>query len=735
MTWRVVHRWLGLIAGAVAVLLGVTGVILATNPLQDAWRSTTATANVPVAALVRQVSATIPGVEEIRRLTSGELVVHSFDNDVPRAQVIDPANGRVLGDYQPSALSRWVKNLHRSFLLGDTGRVLAAAMALVMLLLSLSGLVLLVRRLGGWRRLGGRVRGSLVQRIHVTTGRVMVAALLLSATSALYMSAATFGLVTTDADLDPDVASVTSTAPSLPGDQIPLLQSLTVAQLRKLGFPNAADPADTWKVVTDDGRGWIDRNSGKTLVWQTPSTAQRLQDWVTVLHTGQGAWAWAVVLAFMGGSIPLFFGSGLILWWQAYRERPRIANNAALPSADVLIFVGSENGSTWRFAQALHEAFVRSGRKVHTSGLEHFRAGAAARQIFVLAATYGDGQAPAHAARALERIAHQPVSAVPVTVLGFGDRQFTAFCAFAEAVDRALRARGWAQLLPLERIHQQSAQEFVRWGEALAEALGEPLPLDYTPRVPPSFPLELVSRRHYAGGSAEPVVILRFAWPASRWTDRLRGRALPRFVAGDLVAIMPPASPVPRYYSLASGYRDGFVEICVRRVPDGLCAGYLHGLVPGDRIAAFIQPNPGFALQGSRRPVVLIGAGTGVAPLVGFIRGNTRHAPMHLYYGARDPAHDFYFDREIQHWLDEQRLASLRTAFSRTPNGGGYVQDALRGDTARLRELVVQGAEVRVCGNRSMAQAVAQVLDGILGTVNLSVPKLKAAGRYAEDVF
>ena len=216
---------------------------------------------------------------------------------------------------------------------------------------------------------------------------------------------------------------------------------------------------------------------------------------------------------------------------------------------------------------------------------------------------------------------------------------------------------------------------------------------------------------------------------------RLRGQGLTRFAAGDLVGIVPPGSAVPRFYSLASGWADGFLEICVRLLPGGLCSTHLLGLQPGDSIAAFIRANPGFALPRTRRPVLLIGAGTGVAPLAGFIRRNDRHTPMHLYFGGRDPAQDFYFGPEIQRWLGEGRLASLRTVFSRVPEGGGYVQDALLRDAERLRALVAQGALVRVCGSRAMAKGVAEALDTVLAPLKQSVAQLKAKERYAEDVF
>ena len=59
-----------------------------------------------------------------------------------------------------------VRNLHRKLLLDDAGRAAVGLGTVAMLALSLSGLVMLARRLGGWRRLIGLIRGTLVQRLH-----------------------------------------------------------------------------------------------------------------------------------------------------------------------------------------------------------------------------------------------------------------------------------------------------------------------------------------------------------------------------------------------------------------------------------------------------------------------------------------------------------------------------------------------------------------------------------------
>ncbi len=735
MRWKAIHRWLGLTMGTLAVVLGLSGAFLAFDPVQEAWQAPAAPGDLSVATLVERVTRTVPGADEIRHLPSGSIVVFGFVGDQAQAHYVDPADGKVLGAWQPSALPRWVKNLHRSLLLGDTGRWGVAGIALAMALICVSALVLLLRRMGGWQRLAARVRGSLAQRIHVVAGRVVLALLCLTSLTALTMSASTLGLVALDAGVEPDVVSVATGQTTLPGAQISALQSLAVRDLRKLNFPDASDPEDTWNVATLQGEGWVDRYSGNMLAWQDATLAQRIYDWAVVLHTGESAWLWAVVLALVGASVLLFWLSGVVIWWQARRLAPQITGNSPLAQSDVLLFVASEGGSTWGFAQTLQDALGKNGHRVHTRALEDFQTTAATKQVFVLAATYGDGQAPAHASPALERIAKLSASAVPVTVLGFGDRQYPAFCAYAEAVEKALRAQGWPALLPLEGIHQQSSQQFARWGHTLAQALGEPVVLDHVPRMPPTTALTLVSRQDYPRGTGEPTAILRFSWPEQGVMKRLSGQGLALFSAGDLVGIVPPGSAVPRFYSLASGSKDGFLEICVRLLPGGLCSTHLLGLQPGEPIAAFIRSNPGFSLPRKGRPLLLIGAGVGVAPMAGFIRSNDRHTPMHLYFGGRDPAQDFYFGPEIERWLGEGRVATVQTAFSRVPDGGGYVQDVLRRDAERVREWVKKGAIVRLCGSRAMAHGVEEALDAILAPMQLSVQQLKAKERYAEDVF
>ena len=77
MNWKAVHRWLGLSLGTVALVLGLSGALLALDPVQEAWQAPTAPADLPVATLVQQVQQAMPGVEEIRRLPSGAVAANS----------------------------------------------------------------------------------------------------------------------------------------------------------------------------------------------------------------------------------------------------------------------------------------------------------------------------------------------------------------------------------------------------------------------------------------------------------------------------------------------------------------------------------------------------------------------------------------------------------------------------------------------------------------------------------
>jgi len=732
---RWIHKVLALFVILPLMALVISGSMLSVMP---AWDRAGAIApdRISVAVLAGRVANVHPGIAELKRLPSGKVVAFFSGSDGPAASVVNPSSGAPVSDYVRSRFERWITNLHRSFLLGDSGRMVAGAVALAMLVLTLSGLQMTARRMGGWRHVLGRARGDGVQRIHTDLGRLAALGLLLSTLTASYLSLTTFGLIPDGASQAPAFPSVTSGGPALPIEQIAALRAIDLSQLRELTFPNPANPSDLFHLITAAGEGYIEPLKGQILAWQDHSIARQIYETIYMLHTGQGLWWLGLLLGVSALGVPVLGLTGLGMWWSRRRAHAPITDNTSAGQADTVILVGSEGGSTWGFARTLHAALTSNGHRVHTAAMDGLlRSYPSARRMFLLTATYGDGAAPGTAGTFLKRLdeIERPPS-FPVAVLGFGDRQFPQFCKFSRDVAAALASKGWASLMPLETIDRQSAQEFARWGEALSEVLDERLMLSHVPDRPRTHTLTLTERLDYGAEVQAPTSVLRFALPGRGVFAHLTGRGWPRFAAGDLIAVLPPDCDLPRYYSLASSTGDGFIEICVRKHAGGLCSGFLHGLQPGDSIEAFVKANPAFRPARGRKPVILIGAGTGIGPLAGFIRANAARRPMHLYFGGRDPASDFLYGCEIAGWLDDKRLSSLATVFSRVKDGG-YVQDRLRKDADRLRALIADGAQIMVCGGRDMAAGVMEAIADVLAPAGLTPLALKVQGRFVEDVY
>jgi sulfite reductase (NADPH) flavoprotein alpha-component len=732
---RILHRWPGLAALALLTLLALSGAALSVFPVAERLSTAQGDAATSVADLAIAIRSVYPGVEQIRRSPSGRITAYWFENGAPGSAVVDPATGTAVGSADPNQVERWLTNLHRSLFLDDAGRIVSAAGAAAMLVLSVSGILLVARRTGGWRRWLSPLRGPLAGRIHVELARGAVLGLLLSSATALWMTASTFGLLPDrPAALDVPVASGQTKA-SLA--EMPLLAATQVSDLRELTFPYPHDATDVFTLKTDSGTGYIDQGTGATLGWSDLSGWQRATETVYLLHTGRGAALLGLLLGVMALAVPAMGTTGAILWFVARRSRPSIKGNAVPVSADTIILVGSEGGSTWGFAATLHVALAKAGKRVHVAPMSAFspERTQAAQHYIVLAATYGDGDAPSSARGFLDRLAALPV--IPsgtLAVLGFGDRSFPRFCAYAEAVEVAARRKGWQMLLPLDTIDRQSPQEFARWGHALGAALGVPLELDHQPVAPQTTSLTLVSRGDHGHEVQAPTAILRFAVPRLALWQRLLGRGFARFEPGDLIGIVPEGSTIPRFYSLASGSKDGFVEIVVRKHVGGLCSGALLALEPGQQVAAFLRRNPRFHAGRDRTPLVLVGAGTGIGPLAGFIRANVGRRPIQLFFGLRHPDSDFLYRDELEAWTAEGRLTGLVTACSWGAHPR-YVQHAIAAERAAFIQAIRSGARVMVCGGREMAAGVAETVASILEPLGLSPAVLRAEGRYVEDVY
>ena len=769
---RKLHSISAWLATLLLLVLALSGALLSLAPtIERSNAELAASQSLSVAELGARIAQHHSNVEQIERRPSGGILAYYQQADpatgalAAKVDWVSPTTGQTIAPYQPSAFFRWLKNLHRSFLLGSSsletpGRMAAGVGAVMMLVLAISGTLLLVRQQGGVRRLLRPLAGNGSKRWHAELARVALLGLLLSALSGIYLSAVTFELLPEGVQADPEppqltlpLASATSSAANtlptqaLPIERLTALQATPVSDLEELIYPYANDQTAVYSLRTTQGASFVNPYNGEQLAYQAHDKAHGVYALITKLHTGEGLWWLGLWLGLSALAVPVLAVTGLQIWCQRRQAMPKLLNNCPAKSADTVILVGSEANSTWGFARTLHDALTLVGHKVHTAPMNSLAAQyPQAKQLLLLTATYGDGDAPASATHFLHRLA--ALKQLPVTrfaVLGFGDRQFCHFCRFAEAVEAAMLARGGEPLLALETVDRQSAQTFARWGAHLGEALGQPLLLTHKSERQPTTQLQLVERVDYDVHSDTPTSVLRFGpLPSASKSWSLFGRSLggilsgaarlPHFNAGDLVGIYAPHSTVARLYSLACASSDGVLEICVRKHAGGECSSFLHHLQLGETIDAFIQPHPTFRPLQGNEPLILVGAGTGIGPLVGFIRNNRQLRPIHLYWGGRDPQADFLYQAELETYLADGRLSQLHAAFSRVGDRS-YVQHKLSANGEQLQALMAAGAQVLVCGGRNMANSVAETLEQILAPLALNVENLKVQGRYREDVY
>ena len=168
----------------------------------------------------------------------------------------------------------------------------------------------------------------------------------------------------------------------------------------------------------------------------------------------------------------------------------------------------------------------------------------------------------------------------------------------------------------------------------------------------------------------------------------------------------------------------------------------------GDTVPVYIQHNPHFGLPKSDAPIVMIGAGTGVAPYRGFLQEREvtgAGGKSWLFFGERNFRSDFLYQVEWQQWLKDGVLSRMDVAFSRDPGQPkAYVQHRMLEQAKDLYAWIEEGAHIYVCGDeKSMARDVHETLIRIVSeegrvdrdTAEAYVRGLATDHRYQRDVY
>jgi cytochrome P450/NADPH-cytochrome P450 reductase len=231
----------------------------------------------------------------------------------------------------------------------------------------------------------------------------------------------------------------------------------------------------------------------------------------------------------------------------------------------------------------------------------------------------------------------------------------------------------------------------------------------------------------------------------------------------EFFGMLPPLRP--RYYSISSSpmasERVASITVAVVNAPArsgrgryaGVASSYLADLTPGAEILGFVR-DPGTAFRppaDPRTPMIMVGAGTGLAPFRGFLqeRGALKDlghevGPSLLFFGCRSHEHDFIYEDELRDF-DARGLTRLVTAFSRLAGQPKcYVQHKLAAHADEAWDLLERRAVVFVCGDAArlapdVRSAFVEIYRGKTGADTDAaqewLDELRSSSRYVEDVW
>jgi sulfite reductase (NADPH) flavoprotein alpha-component len=727
--WRYAHLALAIISAAFLLIASVTGAILAFDAIQEKVPPYKIEnfEQVTLAQAVPALKAKYDEVTEIDINYNGFVALKGIDKEGNEVDgYVNPLSGEYLGKtLVKSEFMQWVVAFHRSLFLKDPGRLLIGVVSFLLMLISISGLALILQRQRGLKLIFTKViKEYFAQYYHIVTGRLMLIPVFIIALSGTYLSAVKFELFSTalaehkEVTVDEDAALEKADVASFK-----LFKDTKLSAVKRVEFPFAEDPEEFFNIKLNDRALVVDQFSGEILSEVKYPYTVIVEQLSLDLHTGRTSIWWAVVLGIASLNILFFIYSGFAITLK--RRETKIKNKFTANNAEFVFLVGTESGSTLKFANAIHQQLLKQGKASFLAQLSQYTLFPQAKHLVVFTSTYGLGEAPINGKNFLNLISENPQKQnVNCTVVGFGSQSYPDFCAFAKEVNQHLRDQSWATMLaPLHTVNDKSTEEFTEWVKVWNKHNG--LELATTPAIYANKPTglkQLMVLERTEVGADEHTFMLTIALP---------GRT--RFTSGDLLAIYPADDDRERLYSVAKC--NGHIQLVVKLHENGLGSSFLNQLKVGETFKGRIVKNQSFHLP-KDKPVIMIGNGTGIAPFLGFVNQSKKYANSRLYIGFRNETS--VVKRHINflnHQIEDKKLRQFKVAYSREQNNC-YVMDIIRKDGEKIARELREGAVVMICGSLLMQKDVEKTLDELCLAYNqVSLQTYMDRGQFKSDCY
>lgn len=726
--WRLSHLALAVVSCLFLIMASITGVILAFDPVNekmqpykvDGFDTITLAQSLPV------LKETYTEIAELSVDHNQFVTLDGFDEEGNNfKQFIDPLTGKQLGEPQPkSEFINWVTALHRSLFLKETGRFLIGLVSFLLMLITVSGLILIIKRQKTFKAFFGKIqKDSWAQYFHVVSGRLLLIPVFIIALTGTYLFMLRFDWIPTQEIPEAEIGEIVDRSEEqILLKDFAIFQTIHLSEVEKVEFPFFEDPEEFYKLKLKDREIVLDQFTGEILSETEYPQTKIWEDWSMDLHTGRTNSIWAIILGIASLNILFFIYSGFAITLK--RTKTKIRNKFKSAEAEVIILVGSENGSTIHFAQKFHQQLLDKKVKSYLTEMDKYEIYPSAQKIIVMTSTHGLGDAPSNALKFEKLLMKNPQAQnIKFSVVGFGSKSYEDFAGYAVKVDNWLSNQSWAEReIEVFKIHDKSVNEFLNW----VKLWNEKTELDITtsasvyqmkqPKLN-SFKVVSVGNPKKNGDVFQVLLDTR-----------------QKFESGDILAIYPGEEQKERFYSISKSGKQ--IKLVVKFHEFGLGSQFLKNLKLGQILKGRVLDNPSFHFPKQASKVVLIGNGTGIAPYLGMVEDNKNKVETHVYCGFR---YNNDTSKSYADFLSTQKekghLKAFQFAFSREENKC-YVMDLIRKDAKFFGELLINKGSIMICGSLAMQQDVEAVLNEVTTHyVGKPLQEFKDLGQIQTDCY
>ena len=718
--WRWSHMALSVLGGLVIVVASITGMALGYHETSQAWRPgvpSDQVKNQPAAHIIRKVEDACEQVFDIAVDKQCRILVKALMTDGEMAHFIaNPETGHPLHTVSPAPnWVQWCRGLHRSLFFKTPGRIIVSISAVLLLLISISGIFILVQFNGNKPSLLIPFRDP-IQYSHTWGGLILLLPTVICAVTAIVLSLERFSESTSIPNV-PEENVAEAILSKLHPHEFEIFTSTPVREIRAIKFPVFDDIDEPFLLETMNSAFQLHPYDGHVLSAIPYPMLEIINGIASPLHTGEGSVLWSIILVITALGLLYFTWSGFKITFDRVKQKAKKKTNAE--DCAIHILVASQTGSTWNFADALKKSLSKVDVGIHIAAINDFKPHQQLEHVIFMAATTGYGEAPSNASEFKTVLNQVPTGRkIEASVLGFGSRIYPDFAKFGSDLFQHLQTLDWVNnTLPYHTVDNGSWEDFENWTKAWGERSGFNV----------GDNIEVDERKHTLRVSKIERVNDLIRWSIVG-EDTFEGHS------GDHLGIRPEGQSKERLYSL-SKMQDGTYTIVFKVHTDGICSKQMGNLDTDSTIDARLALNPSFSIPQDSQTCTLISNGTGIGPFLGMIESTSERCPIHFYWGCRNQEEESLFEADFKKAKSLPGMAHFEVAYSREGQKQ-RIQERIKRDRVKLAQNLAAGGTIMICGALQMQHDIEIILESTLEEEKLgTLQDFRNSGQFLTDCY